>query len=306
MLKTPGKKGHHGGMFRVVACVVMVAVPLLGCTPPPKPAFVKPVDRRDPLFAGVRSIGVVTASDVPELELLVPAKGPLEGAKKGAMDGASFMGAFAQGGGGGSPEFLLIVAALASVFAVIGGASGALLAENAAVVQKREDAVRKAIENLRMQEKIRDAFWRAKERVPFFRFVSLDEAGFGASEGYGQGKGLGIDAVQELSVTDFGLTGMTHVQPDLRAYIAIEVRLTRSEDNAVIFRKRLECRSEKNKFAAWAENGGELLQKELDACYGRLAEDVIQEVYKSSPAAEDVSSEMTATVPGPPDRHASD
>ncbi len=265
----------------IIAFIAFSFIASIGCAARPRPLSSQELFRKK--LADVKSIGIVTTHDIPEVNLSIPAKGSLDGAKKGALEAGQVPLHICENGiDEKSLEACLV---LTPIFGAVGSVVGAITADKAAIVNEREAAVRKTVSEMQVQEKMNAAFRKAAELVAPFKFENIDypdPAQPRASRDYRYLKNSGVDLIQEMTITEFGLTGNQAFRPNLSAYMVLLVRMVRPEDNYVVFGQDFTCTRKKHPFKAWAENGGEMMRNELDACYGHLAEDAIKTIYSTS------------------------
>ena len=271
--------------FRPIVAVSMILfiVFLYGCSPmvlSPRLSLTEEESRA--LFADTGSIAVISSQHVPEFRLTVPAKGLSDGGTKGVREGAAFGLELAQSPG--SPEAKVVSLMLTPLFAGVGGVYGMFAASSSSFVDDHEAAVRKAVAEMRIQEKMNDAFWKNVYRITSRTFVPLetnDPFALGIPD-YQPFKAIGIDPVLELTVTEFGLLSSDAVQPILTLYVTLRTRLVRAHDNAELIMHDFTCTGTGgwgHYFTAWAENDARLFMVELDDCYQRLAVEVLARLY---------------------------
>ena len=131
--------------------IALLLIPLLavgGCAhrmPRPVPSE---ADR-----ATLRTVGIASATYIPEISFLVPAKGAGQGALIGT--GTGFAASF-RGLAGAGPYGIVVAAAIGVVLAPFGAMIGAANAMPLEEARSSETALRKALAELKIQESLRD------------------------------------------------------------------------------------------------------------------------------------------------------
>lgn len=272
-------------MHRSRAIVVFLVVSLLqaGCASLRKGPT--PEER-----ASYGTIGVASASYLPEFRYDVPAKGRSAGAAKGAA--IAFFGVFAggmQGGAGAGPYagfYLLVVTALAAAATPVGAVLGATYAMPGEEAASSENLALEILEREGTQEILRDeilteeAGETGNEFLPVFGIgpVSVDN-----DVAYDSLAGSGIDTVLEVSMRRIALeSDKWGSDPPLRLSMKARCRLVRVGDNAVIDDHEYLSRSGTAKLSEWTADDAAKLEAEYEQGYRELAAGVISRLFLSS------------------------
>ena len=225
------------------------------------------------------TIGVAAVRFEPHYKLDTPAKGPLEGAGRGAGLGAVTPFVI---GVQFPPYGSIAGAALAPGGAVIGGVAGADAARPAKEVEAAEAALTKALAEQNLPAGIRAAVLAVAGERTRRSFVPLPERQLAAGDtepDYRDLAGTGVDTVLELSVRDVGLAGPWAPNPKLYAVMTVQTRLVRVADGKEVYRHELAYVGALHRFTEWAANEEQLLRGELDVAYRVLAEAIVDEVF---------------------------
>jgi hypothetical protein len=250
----------------------------------------------------LRVVGVVKAQFQPEAKFDTFATGRGSGALKGAGIGAAggFLVAssiFAHGDckGEGCAAVVLLWLVAASIGTTVGAVYGAVTGVQGAVPQQEaeriEDAAKRTLGDLRVQERMREAMVEeARERAQK-ELVQIDDYG-PASPGqkvdYTPLKSQGIDAVLEVSITEIVFetpprqVKYDRADPPLFLTITCRVRLILLQDDKVIYEPKLEMRSEARRLADWEADDSKAFFDELHLLTKRLAEKVVEDVFITS------------------------
>ena len=274
--------GHIGSLFSlsaklIVACLfISLLIGQSGC------ATSKPYSLPSPPSEVVRAklgtIGVASARFLPKLEMDKP-MGKISGSGQGALDGAGLM--ISGGLGTGDPLGFLLGVVLAPVGAVVGSVVGAVKGESSEHLKEAEDAINKAISELKIQATIRDYVLRAAKQQTEYNFVDIEEQGPETPErkmDYNFLANRGINTVLEITVPAFGLIGKG-INPPLVFFMTLHTKLVRTTDGSVIHEQKLIYSRPGPTFTAWTANGGKPFRDEFRRCYQSLAEKVVEEVF---------------------------
>lgn len=245
------------------------------------------------------SIGVVSADFVPEFELQKPAKGGFAGFGRGVASGAAkgFTVPLSGTGGSGGGSF----AGLAGIFilglsvisgtvgGIAGGISGSVKAVPASDVESAEVALKKAIKDLNIQEKLRDHVLQLSKYWPKYVITALPEKGPQAQDekvSYRFLSSKGLDTVLEITVPKFGLSGKWEVNPPLAFFINCTVRLVRVRDDAEFYHYTFTYISSTHNFTDWAAADSKLFYEEMDQAYDYLSSQIVNNLFVLSPSVE--------------------
>jgi hypothetical protein len=227
----------------------------------------------------VHVLAVVPTEGDPEINVVRMGSsrvvGALRGAGRGFLDG---MAAVAQGasgihGGGGKGDaaiiavFVAVMLSVGTVNAVIGGVKGSRLAAPYETVSDPDEATRKRIASLRIQEGIaRMVEEEARQRLPIP--VSLKKLPAG-SDGDGERilrelKDSGVDAALRIGIVRVGFEGQVGKDQPLSLAVVLRAQIVRTTDGTTLFEKTLEHRSEAIPVEEWVKDDFLLLMRELD------------------------------------------
>lgn len=262
----------------IVVCLILpLIIGQSGCAVP------KPYALPPPLSEAVReklgTIGIVSADFTPKAEICKP-MGKGAGAATGAGEGAAEM--ILGGASTGDPFGLLLGVVLAPVGATVGAVAGTVKGVPAKQRKKAEDAINKAVSELKIQSSMRDCVLRVAQHQTQYHFVLLDVKGSktaGSKADYRILKNKGVDTVLEITVSDFGLWAASGINPPLVFFMKMQARLIRTMDCSLLYKQNLEYRSAKFLYTEWAANDAKLLREEFDRCYLDLAEKLVEQVF---------------------------
>ena len=230
------------------------------------------------LQENIGDIGVVSARFLPRVKLQMPAKGPFSGAARGAASSAFDS---IRAAANVSNPVAMVVGVL--FYTIVGGVNGVITAESYRSVTEKEQILKKALSEMKIQETLRNAFMEKTSQISGYRFTLLENQGPLTEDeqpDYHRLKASGIDTVNEISVREFGLDGYYQVDPELKLYVQAEVRLISTADNKLIYRRKFLCESNEYKIPYWTSDKALRFQKELDRCYDNLASDMTSELYR--------------------------
>jgi hypothetical protein len=265
----------------IVVCLILpLIIGLSGCAiHKPKP-YALPSPPSEEVREKLGTIGVASARFLPKAEICKP-MGKGAGAASGAGTGA--LGMIYGGAMSSDPLGLLLGVALAPVGAVVGSVVGVVKGVSSEHVKEAEDAINKAISELKIQATMRDYVLRAAKQQKEYNFVDL----------YGQGPetpemkvdynflvNREINTVLEITVPAFGLIGKG-INPPLAFFMNLQARLIRTTDGLVLYKQKLQYKNAGFifTFTDWAANGAEPFRDEFHRCYQSLSEKVVEEFF---------------------------
>ena len=241
----------------------------------------------------IHVLAVVPTEGVPDINVLrwgtSRILGALQGAGRGFLDGAAAVARGAGGMGGCSGEGCAIVVAVmialivsaGTVGAVIGGVKGSRVAAPYEQVSDPDDATRKRVASLRIQEGIaRLVEEEARQRLPIP--VSLEEPPTGDVD-HRQGvlrelKALGADAALRVGITRVGFEGPAGKDPPVSVVITLHAEIVRTENGAKVHEKTLEHRSAAIPSGEWVKDDFLRLTRELDDGVRELAKRCVNDI----------------------------
>ena len=253
-------------MHRLIALALLGAALIAhsGCAAALDPRFRLPLPPSEDVRSRLGTVRVTAASSATALLFTAPAKGAGEGAMRGAGLGAAYT--VAGGAGSGHPFGPLVGIALAPVGAVVGAIVGAASAEPAAKVEEKETALKKAMEDLQIQEAFSGCVADTLREQPFQPAVAAS-AGESAS------------TIIEVAVEKFGLDGPWRINPPLTFVMTEHTRLIRASDGAELYSHWLTFRGRTRPLDDWVTEGAATLLEEAGRACRDLAERLVEEVF---------------------------
>lgn len=241
----------------------------------------------------IHVLAVVPTEGVPEINVIRLGNsrilGALQGAGRGFLDGAAAVARGAGGMGGCSGEGCAIVVAVmialvvsaGTVGAVIGGVKGSRVAAPYEQVSDPDDATRKRVASLRIQEGIaRLVEEEARQRLPIP--VSLEEPPTGDAdhrqEVLRELKVLGVDAALRVGITRVGFEGPAGKDPPVSVVITMRAEIVRTANGAKVLEKTLEHRSAAMPAGDWVKDDFLRLTRELDDGVRELAKRCVDDI----------------------------
>lgn len=241
----------------------------------------------------IHVLAVVPTEGVPEINVIRLGNsrilGTLQGAGRGFLDGAAAVARGAGGMGGCSGEGCAIVVAVmialvvsaGTVGAVIGGVKGSRVAAPYEQVSDPDDATRKRVASLRIQEGIaRLVEEEARQRLPIP--VSLKEPPTGDAdhrqEVLRELKVLGVDAALRVGITRVGFEGPAGKDPPVSVVITMRAEIVRTANGAKVLEKTLEHRSAAMPAGDWVKDDFLRLTRELDDGVRELAKRCVDDI----------------------------
>ena len=258
-----------------------------GCSLTPN-IYKMPGDELEEIRSSVGSIGVTISSYPVKQKIVKPAKGVIGGARRGIAFGAAAPVAigFVSPVPGGTILGLIV----APFTAVAGGVYGTTKGVPVQDVEKAEAAGLQAIERLKymnLRQVLGEEIVNLGNEKTGIAFVNLPETGPGDPKEvvrYDQMALPDIDMVLELRAEKGGLWGLYSFDPPSTVYVEVKVRLIRARDNQVFISETFYCDSaEERTYLQWAENEGQLLVDEFVRCVPKIAEKVIDDLFRVYP-----------------------
>ena len=253
-------------MPRLLALMLAVAVLIAhsGCASRMDPRHVRlppPPTEAQRAQLGTVTIMAGPAGTVPIFT--APAKGAGAGALRGAGLGS---GLTIAGGAVAGPYGVLLGILLAPVGAVVGSVVGAANAESAAQVEEKEAAIRKTMEELKIQETFRGCVMSAiHEQSP--HTVLVPQESHDAS------------TILEITVEKFGLDAPWSIDPPLIFVMTAHTRLVRASDGTEMYGDWLSYHGRPHPLGDWVAEEGALLREEAGRACSSLAERLVDEVF---------------------------
>ena len=272
----------------ILAWTCILSLTFAGCA-----ANRSPISADGSRSGAVHALAVVPTESVPEINVVRMGNsrvvGALQGAGRGFQDGVA---AVARGGvnlhGGGGKGDVVILAVFAAVMlsvgtvnAVIGGVKGSRFAAPYETVSDPDEATRKRIDSLRIQEGIaRLVEEEVRPRLPIP--VSLKELPAG-SGGAGERilrelKDSGVDAALRIGIARVGFEGQGGKDQPLSLTIALRAQIVRTTDGTTLFEKTLKHRSDAIPVEEWVKDDFLRLLRELDDGVRDLAKRCVNDI----------------------------
>jgi len=271
--------------FRAIVPFLVLSLILPGCA-----TF--PSGPTPEVRATLGTIGVSRALYSPNTEFAVPAKGRAEGAVKGAA--AAFAGVIEgglQGGHGVSDDaagyYILLLFALATVATPVGAVVGAVKAMPGKEAASSEALTKEILERMRTQEVLRGEVLDVAIGKTGRRILPVDGIGPMAADNiatYESLSGKGIDTVLEVALQRIALESDTWgSDPPLTFTMSARCRLVHVLDGKVIDDHEYRTGSEPRKFGVWIDDNGDLLGREYEEGYRRLAQAIVHRLFLALP-----------------------
>jgi hypothetical protein len=215
--------------------------------------------------AQLGTIGVVSAQFVPKVELSVA--GPASMAAQGALDAAA---------GSSDPYAVCLI----PVGACLGCMVWTVKGEPARDVEKAGEALRRVTADLKIQEAMRDHFFRAareqtnhslvvfKEQGPITPYQELSYRSLALN---------GIDTVVEISVLSLGFKS-ERVEPPA-FYMTLHTRLIHLMSGEEVYAVTVTYESIGHGCLPWASNDCQLCKEEFTRSYLYLADKIVEELF---------------------------
>src|SRR5574337_351213 len=258
----------------ILAMVVQVGCAGSGTDKRSAPVLLLPLPRE--ACHGLDTVAVTSGRFVPTFEVV---DGPAEGALRGA--------------GRGLVLGFLVTLATVGIFApeiLLGPIRGAMAAEPAVKVEKREAAAREIVEAQGIQDDLRDRVIAIGcTRTPHTLTVLADRgpSASGEQPDYRSLSQKGIQAVLEVVVESVKLQGLLDpfgtVNPNLILVIIVNRRLVRTIDNGEILANLITYRGNRNDkngraLAKWVSDP-EGFRDELNLAYAEVAAKVVEDIF---------------------------
>ncbi len=214
--------------------------------------------------------GVIGAYASPQTDYLSTSRGETEALMAGKTSGLlALLGSLEQAGGYGAVlSYVVVPPSLAATPGAQPGSPAPSLAD-------RQAALRKALAELRIQDRLRNALADQLHllHVPaeLLGEDDLSPQAFRKSD-YRQLKSTGIDTVVEASVERLVFVGNGWVGPDLSLRLEARVRLVSTADNGELFSRSYACGSRQDRIMAWAGMDGKPVEDEIGRCSEVIAE----------------------------------
>lgn len=248
----------------------------------------------------IHVLAVIPTGDVPEINVVRIGNsrilGAFRGAGRGFLEGIASIAQGAGGMGGCSGDGCAVVAAVliglmvsaGTVGAVIGGVKGSRVGAPYEQVSEPDDATRKRLASLRIQEGIaRLVEEEARQRLPIP--VLLKEPPTGNADPL-EGtlrelKASGVDAALRVGIARVGFEGPAGKDPPVSVAITLHAEIVRTANGNRILGKTIEYRSAAMPAAHWMDNDFLALTRELEAGVRDLAKRCVDEIRDTDPAA---------------------
>lgn len=275
--------------------IILISLTLLigqwGCTHTiPEKSVVQPGPLADGVRTELRIIGIVSGRYKPECRFRSIPKGLSESASVGAAGGAI------EGAMGGllypltEPEALLFLPIVIPISVLVGTVAGALIGTITGAsqgspkskVEEAEATIKNAINELKVQEVMRESILTISQEQTRYQFVVIDEQGPTAINDeptYFHLDTKGIDAILEINVWSYGLWSEGGVNPSFRLFVNASVRLIQIRDGTVLFGRNVRRETISRKFIDWGANGAAEFTEGVHICCHSLARQIMRDLF---------------------------
>jgi hypothetical protein len=286
MASEPSKNhaATNTSMRSVALTMLSFLMIVAGCAQTPKIYVMDPA-ALETIRSGISAVGVCLSPELPENEMLLPAKGVWGGIKRGIVFGAALpvMLGFASPVPGGTYIGLLV----SPLGAIVGGIYGVSTAVPAQEVEHAETMLMIAADNLR-QMGLRENFvncvidrGNAHTTIQFINLPETPTSPLGESKTPPSNLRMdAVDAQLKIRVKQTGMRGIYSINPPMDTFMQIHVQLVRSSDNAILLDEHFICSSDEERtFADWADHEGSDFEDEFKSCVPELAGKIIDDFF---------------------------
>lgn len=244
------------------------------------------------------TIGVVVTPTAPAALLQIPAKGLLANAGRGAAEGAN-IGAIP---GVLCPLFFIpsCLAGMGGVVigSVVGSIYGAAKAEPASSWEQPESAFQASLDDLKIQEDIRDRVIQGARGLTPNSIILLTNQELTAAEiehSYPVLNSKGINTVVELSGVTVELRAAdSAVNPFRKLFLTVWCRLIRTVDGAELDSRLItDEMSGTRSVAEWTHQNAQVFREEVTQAAQRLAQQVVKELFSDTHSPNDVQTPVS-------------
>jgi hypothetical protein len=259
MIKTINKRFF----FIKIASFCSIFILLSGCVTNPDQYAIPP-----PLSKAVReelgTVGIVSAGFVPKAKIR-----KLNRMGAGAASGSGKVAAIVLEAAtlDLDPYWVLIILPLLPIAAGTGAIAGTLKGMPDKQIVEAENAINKAIVELKIQASMSDHILRVAQQRTSYRFVRLNINGPeapGRKVDYSFLKEMRVDTVFEITVPDFGLWTEERSNSLVAFFMNLHARLIRVTDGFVLYEQKFKYQSGPDIFTDWAANEAKPLREEFD------------------------------------------
>lgn len=275
-------------MIRSILCSLVAVAALLvtACATEPTTYAMTPEAVLD-FRSRLGNVGVTLGDYEAKAVFTAPAKGGLEGAKRGFVAGVAM------------PVLIGVAApipgsALAGVLAApFGGIYGAVVGAGRTPPVEEVDAaaagIEAALERLTAEDLRGDAletFVRLAGARSGLNLVPLPDRGPREPTEevrYSRLRLDGIDSILEIRIERGGLWGFYDIDPPTVAFLEARVRLIDAADDRTLLEDTVVCVGERRKYVEWGEDDGQRFYEDILACIPRLREKIIDDLFLVHP-----------------------
>lgn len=220
------------------------------------------------------TVGVTGTDTIPEVGFVLPAKGWTEGLGRGMDKGLEIDRDLADPRNLGGVVSAIV---LAPIFALAGGAYGAIVAEPASNVEEANRLLRQAISELNLQESLRERtvqVGRLETDIPYVVLPAESSVNARAMDS------LPVNTILVVQITYVTLEdGKGSVNPALRLVLKAQAQLIRKTDGNTLYVLSSEFRGMRHTFREWAAEEGKLFRSELDRGLQDIAVHIIEGTF---------------------------
>lgn len=255
---------------------------LSGCATHPRvPRF--PAPPSEDIRAKLGTVAIVSSGIQTNAIIQKPrtrAGGAAAGAAEGALWGLQ-AGAEAGRGGGDFGGFAAVVvwAVTVPVGTVVGAIMGADEGMDAKERRQTEEALRLAILNMNLQERITDDILKAVQKQTQLPILVLPKQQPPRNPAEGYAPMTNANTFLETTVWNVGLCGPASSKEPMAAFMQARVRLVRASDNAELYSHTWLHKSGSRPFKNWADGQARALREECIQISSRMAESIVEELF---------------------------
>ncbi len=256
---------------------IIISLSLTGCasTASTQP-YALPALLSEDVRARLVKVGIAHAQFQPKTNIRKP-MGKGQGALAGMGGGAA--ATVAAGASTADPFGLLLGIVLAPVGAVVGGVAGAVQGEPAVRRKEADKTIDRAIAELKVQETMSETLVELARRKTSYEFELIEaEDPSGSRTDYGHRREKGLDAIIEIGVTEFGLSGEGINHP-IQFFMDTQVAFKNVPDGKELSSFKIRYTGAGHKYVEWAANDGKLFKEEFLGAYRILAGKIIDELF---------------------------
>lgn len=245
------------------------------------------------------TVGIVMAQYAPDILFHMPAAGAMEGIGRGGIKGAkwgSLVGASPLGTGYGgicaAPPATIYCLALIGAGATIGSVPaaiyGALTAEDPQLVEETEVVLNQALDNLKIQETLREAILKESEKRTRNSWIILSEEGPKTRDekpDYLLLEKEGVNTILEARVESLGLVEPPFSEaglasdPPLAMFMTVQVRVIGTSNGEVLYEKPFQYKTGYRTYLEWAADHAKPFRDAVRTSFQSLGGEIIWHLF---------------------------